>query len=159
MDRNTLLLCIYFKLIGYWLTIERVVHKIMPRIYIVKNSKTMTDCTLAYYVGYNKYGSYVVTIITEAKTYRMLHKGFLQDIPSLQPKTVSVKRKNVLLYNGDEVINADLNMLDDFYSYDIRLDKACKYVGITCTKAKIISKTFDFKEYDAKDLSLLDIYC
>lgn len=159
---NKTALRIYFKLFGYWLVIKQLFFRFVPRVYIVKDTETMKDCTLAYYLNSKRTGTYLVKIMTESSTKHTLHKGSLNTIQLLDLKASSYpKRRNIIMYDGEKVIDRDLNILDDFYSNtgDMSLSLACKLLQIPCDRVKIISPTFDFVEYEIGVLSLSDIYC
>lgn len=158
---NKFLLVAYFKFFRFYQTLRSLFFSYVPVLYVVRDANSLRNLTVNYYLNCPHHGNYLVKIITNDSTHTTLYTGDLNSINTVKIKDGWVKRKDVILLDKETVLDLDLNVLDDFYvqtAYTCTLAEACRLFGYRCTKVKIIDDSFDFEQFDAKDVKLEDLY-
>lgn len=154
-------LSVYFFIIKWYLNLTAFLFNFIPRIYLVKDANTRRNMTLQYYLGSSAYGSYFVKIITRNGTHYTIFTGHLNEINNIIVKKDIVKRRNVILFDNDDVLDFDLNILDDYYVQTggfKTVKDVCYIIGYNCTHLRFIDEDYEFEETEAEQVHLFDLY-
>lgn len=170
------ILDLYFFLYGIYIFIWKLLFKLTGPIYFIytiESDNRIKNITLNYYsrIRLSKYnqGKYFCKILDEEQTKYITYHGELNDIFRIHiPNShiVTIKRKNVTIFNNQKPVSADLNILDNYYKNILHLKSnppdltlLLKCFGINGTHIQIINfAPFSIKLYNIQDLNLQDLY-
>lgn len=140
----------------------------------VNNTKnSFKNITLNYYLNlfiknYST-GQYFYKTCTMDTTNYYTCIGNIYEVPHIvTTSSVKIKRRDILLFNNDGVINFDLNLLDNFYknsktindNFDINLLAVLKYFSIDTCKSVQFIQLIPFKKQliNASEVKLSELF-
>jgi hypothetical protein len=121
--------------------------------YYDKNEKT--NITFSRHFWCNLYGIFYIKTYSADGNYHLAYQGYLDHLENFGNPDNEItysKRKNLVLLNGNQIVNFDLNLLDN-YRKTIHNQK----FPLECEPVKNVATILDLFDCDSTDVQIVNL--